>query len=75
MADRKDGGVRGLFLIILGLISIGIGASLYYGELGVGSLTNNSAGQQSANPLGYLPIGLGAVLIVAGFAFAVSNRR
>ena len=75
MAGKKGGGVRGGFLVIAGFISIGIGASLYYGELGLGSLTKNGAQQQSGTELGYLPIGLGVVLMIAGFALAMLDRR
>lgn len=76
MADKKGGGVRGGFLVIAGFISLGIGASLYYGELGFGSLTKSSgAVQQSGNPWAYLPIGLGVVLMVSGLALAILDRR
>jgi len=75
MAGKKGGGVRGGFLVIAGFISIGIGASLYYGELGLGSLTKNSATQQSGTELGYLPIGLGVLLMIAGFVLAILDRR
>jgi hypothetical protein len=70
----KKGGVRGLFLTILGLVFIGIGASLYYGELGVGSLTKNDVAQPG-DAWAFLPIGLGVVLMIAGFAFAIFDRR
>jgi hypothetical protein len=75
VAEKKASGVRAVFLIIFGFIFIGIGASLYYGELGFGSLTNHGVGQQSANPSAYLPIGLGVVLMVAGFVLAIFDRR
>jgi hypothetical protein len=70
----KQSAVRGGFLVILGFVFVGIGASLYYGELGVGSLTKSGVGQQS-NPLAFLPIGLGVILMIAGFALAVVDRR
>jgi len=75
MADKKSGGVRGGFLIIVGFIVVGVGASLYYGELGFGSLTNHNVGQQTGNTLAYLPIGLGVILMIAGFALAIADRR
>jgi hypothetical protein len=75
MADRKGGGVRGGFLVIAGFISIGIGASLYYGELGFGSLTKSSTAQQSGNTWAYLPVGLGVVLMIAGLVLAILDRR
>lgn len=75
MADKIGGGVRGGFLVIAGFISVGIGASLYYGELGLGSLTKNSAAQQPGSAWGYVPIGLGVVLMVAGLVVAILDRR
>lgn len=75
MADKKGGGFRSVFLIIVGFICIGIGASLYYGELGIGSLTNHGVRQQLGNPLAYLPIGLGVFLMIAGFVLAMLDRR
>lgn len=74
MAD-KTGGARGGFLVIAGFISIGIGASLYYGELGVGSLTKSNTVQQSGNAWAYLPIGFGILLMVAGLALVIIDRR
>jgi len=75
VADKKASGVRAVFLIIFGFIFIGIGASLFYGELGFGTLTNHTVGQQSGNTLAYLPIGLGVVLMIAGFVLAIFDRR
>ncbi len=75
VADKKEGGVRSIFLIIAGLIFIGIGASLYYGELGFGSLTKNSVAQQSADPWAYIPVGLGATLMTVGLVLAILDRR
>ncbi len=75
MAAKKGGGVRGGFLVIVGLISVGIGASLYYGELGFGSLTKSGAAQQNGTVWGYVPIGLGAALMVAGLVLAILDRR
>jgi hypothetical protein len=75
MADNRGGGVRGGFLVIVGFIVLGIGASLYYGELGFGSLTKSGAVQQSGSAWAYLPIGLGVVLMVSGFVLAILDRR
>jgi hypothetical protein len=75
VAAKKGSGVRGLFLTILGLIFIGVGASLYYGELGVGSLTKNGVAQQPGDASAYLPIGLGVVLMIAGVVLAIFDRR
>ena len=75
MAAKPGGSVRGGFLVILGFICVGIGASLYYGELGFGSLTKNGAAQQSGSSWGYLPVGLGVVLMIAGLVIAVLDRR
>jgi hypothetical protein len=75
MAAKKSGGVRGGFLVIVGLISIGIGASLYYGELGFGSLTKSGAAQQSGTVWGFIPVGLGVALMVAGLVLAILDRR
>jgi len=75
MADKKGGGVRGGFLVIVGFISLGIGASVYYGELGFGSLTKSGAVQQSGSAWGYVPIGLGIALMVSGLALAILDRR
>jgi hypothetical protein len=75
MADRPGGNVRGGFLVIAGFVCVGIGASLYYGELGFGSLTKSGAAHQSGSAWGYLPIGLGVVLMVAGLVVAILDRR
>lgn len=75
MAAKPGGSVRGGFLVILGFICVGIGASLYYGELGFGSLTKSGAAQQPGNAWAYLPIGLGAVLVIAGLVLAMLDRR
>lgn len=76
MADKKGGGVRGGFLVIVGFIFLGIGASLYYGELGFGSLTKSgAAAQQPGSPWAYLPIGLGVVLTISGLVLAILDRR
>jgi hypothetical protein len=75
MADKKGGRVRGGFLVITGFISIGIGASIYYGELGVGSLTKNNNVQHTGSTWAYLPVGFGIVLLVAGLALAIVDRR
>jgi hypothetical protein len=75
MADKSGSAVRGGFLVIAGFISLGIGASLYYGELGFGSLTKSGAVQQSGSAWAYLPIGLGVVLMVSGLVLAILDRR
>ena len=75
MAGKTGGGVRGGFLVMAGFISIGIGASLYYGELGVGSLTKSNSVQQSGNAWAYLPVGFGILLIIAGLALVILSRR
>ena len=75
MADTAGGAVRGGFLVIAGFICLGIGASLYYGELGFGSLTKSGTAHQSGSPWAYIPLGLGVVLMVAGLILAVLDRR
>ncbi|HVB96064.1 MAG TPA: hypothetical protein VND41_05635 [Nitrososphaerales archaeon] len=75
MADKKSGGVRGGFLVIAGFIAIGIGGSLYYGELGFGSMTKSSATQQSGSAWAFLPVGLGIALMIAGLVLAALDRR
>lgn len=75
MADKNSGGVRGGFLVIAGFISIGIGASLYYGELGVGSLTKSNSVQQPGNAWAYLPLGFGVLLMIVGLALVILDRR
>jgi len=75
MADKTGGAVRGGFLVIVGFICVGIGASLFYGELGFGSLTKSGTAQQSGSAWAYLPFGLGVVLLVAGLVLAVLDRR
>jgi|GEM_PF-6568550 len=75
MAGKTGGAVRGGFLVIVGFICLGIGASLYYGELGFGSLTKSGAVQQSGSAWAYLPLELGVVLMVAGLVLAVLDRR
>ena len=75
MGDKSGGGVRGGFLVIAGFISLGIGASLYYGEMGFGSLTKSSGAAQSGSPWAYIPIGLGVVLMISGLVLAILDRR
>lgn len=75
MADKTGGSVRGGFLVIVGFICLGIGASLYYGELGFGSLTKNNAAHQSGSAWASLPIGIGVALIIAGFVLVMLDRR
>jgi hypothetical protein len=75
LTDKKGDGVRGGFLVIAGFILLGIGASLYYGELGFGSLTKTTAVQQSGSAWAYLPIGLGVVLMISGLVLAILDRR
>jgi len=75
MADKTGGAVRGGFLVIVGFIFLGLGASLYYGELNFGSLTKSGAAQQSGSPWAYLPLALGVVLMVVGLILAVLDRR
>lgn len=75
MAKDKGAKVRGPFLLIAGFIFVGVGAALYYGELGSASLTKSGAPLQSANAWGYLPAGLGVALMVTGILFAILDRR
>jgi hypothetical protein len=75
VADKKGGRVRGLFLVLLGLVSIGVGGALYYGNMDLGSLTKNGVAQPVGNTWAYLPEGLGVLLIVAGIALAMLDRR
>ena len=75
MANKTGSAVRGGFIVIAGFICVGIGASLYYGELGFGSLTKSGTAQQSGNAWAYLPLGLGVVLMAAGLVLAVLDRR
>ena len=75
MADKNSVGARSVFLVIVGFILIGIGASLYYGELGFGSLTKSNAAQQSGNALAYIPVGFGVVLMIVGLVSAINDRR
>jgi len=72
---RGGGRVRGIFLLLVGFVFVGIGASLYYGALDLGSLTKNGATQQTGSPLAFLPAGLGVVLIAAGISLAILDRR
>ena len=62
-------------MIILGFVFVGIGASIYYGELGLGSLTKSGTVQQSGDAWGYLPVGLGVALMVLGFLITVLDHR
>lgn len=75
MADKKVSSVRGGFLVILGFISIGIGASIYYGEFGGASLTKSNNVQHFGNTWAYLPVGLGIAMMIAGLALAIIDRR
>jgi hypothetical protein len=75
MAGEKGGGVRGGFLALAGFVCVGIGASLYYGELGFGSLTKSGASGQSGSAWAYLPVGFGVLLIIAGLVLTVLDRR
>jgi len=75
MADTAGSAVRGGFLVIAGFICLGIGASLYYGEMGFGSLTKSGTVHQSGSAWAYIPLGLGVALMVAGLILAVLDRR
>jgi hypothetical protein len=75
MADRPGDAVRGGFLVVAGFVCVGIGASLYYGELGFGSLTKSGTAHQTGSAWGYLPLGLGVVLMIVGLAIVVLDRR
>ncbi len=77
MAGAKGNSrARAIFLMLLGLILIGLGASLYTGSLDLGSLTKTASGsQQTGSPWAYVPVGFGALIIVVGAVLAVRDRR
>ena len=77
MADTKRASrSRAAFLVLLGFVLIGIGASVYYGSLDLGSLTKTSGSEQPGvgSSWAYLPIGLGVLLIVGGIVRGVLDR-
>jgi hypothetical protein len=67
-------GFRGLALVLLGFIILGIGASLLFGDADLGSLTRGSNGS-AGNVFGYVPMALGVVLIIVGLVLLVIDRR
>jgi hypothetical protein len=67
-------GFRGLALVLLGFIFLGIGGSVLYGDADLGSLTRGSNGSVG-NVFGYVPMALGVVLIVVGLVLLVIDRR
>jgi hypothetical protein len=77
---RGDGGREGRrsqggFLALAGLVCVGIEASLYYWELGFGSLTKSGASGQSGSAWAYLPVGFGVLLLIAGLVLTILDRR
>lgn len=72
---QKPGRVRGVFLALVGLILLGIGGALYFGDLDMGSVTRNGTVQPVGNGWAFLPVGLGVTLVVVGIAVAVLDRR
>jgi hypothetical protein len=73
-SGEKAGRVRGLFLILLGFIVLGLGASMYYGALDLGSLTQSGT-PTAGSALAIVPEVLGAVLIVGGLVISILDRR
>lgn len=71
----RDGGVKGVFLVLVGFVIIGIGAALYFGDLDFGSLTKNNLNQPVGNSWASILVGLGGLLIIIGLVVAVSERR
>jgi hypothetical protein len=71
----ERGGSQGGFLALAGLVCVGIEASLYYWELGFGSLTKSGASGQSGSAWAYLPVGFGVLLLTAGLVLTILDRR
>ena len=69
------GRVRGAFLALLGFVVIGLGGSLYYGDLDFGSLTKSSSTMPVGSTWAFLPIGIGVALVVVGIVVLVYDRR
>jgi hypothetical protein len=68
-------GFRGLALVLLGFIFLGIGGSLLYGDADLGrSLTRSSSGT-AGSVFGYVPIALGVVLMIVGIVLLIIDRR
>jgi hypothetical protein len=63
--------------VLLGFVLIGIGASVYYGSLDLGSLTKATGTQQPGRggSIALVPVGLGVLLMVVGVALGVVDRR
>jgi hypothetical protein len=68
-------GFRGLALVLLGFIVLGIGGSLLFGDADLGSLTRGGSNGSAGNVFGYVPMALGVVLIIVGLVLLVIDRR
>jgi hypothetical protein len=68
----EDGRTRTVFvaaLIVGGLVCVAIGLGFYFSQTGVGGIESNpSFAQLTSTDLALIPIAIGVVLIVAGFA-------
>ena len=58
-------------LIMAGLICVAIGLGFYFSQTGVGGIESNpSFAQLSSSDLALVPVAIGVVLVVAGFALS-----
>jgi hypothetical protein len=74
-SSGRPRGFRGLALVLLGFVFLGIGGSFLYGDADLGSLTRTGSSASSGNAFGYIPIALGIVLIIVGLVLLVIDRR
>jgi hypothetical protein len=74
MDDERSGEVMVAALILGGIASVAIGLGYYFSQTGVGGIESNpSFAQLTSSDLALIPIAIGVILVLAGFA--ISARR
>jgi hypothetical protein len=69
MGDGRSRTVLVGSLILGGLVCVAIGLGFYFSQTGVGGIESNpSFAQVTSTDLALVPIAIGVVLIIAGFA-------
>lgn len=71
---RKNARTRGALIVLFGLVLVGIGASLHFGSLDLGSLTKSGNSEPVGSGWYYVPLGLGVLMILGGLLLAALNR-
>ncbi len=75
MDDGRTKAVFGAVLIVGGLACVAIGLGFYFSQTGVGGIESNpSFAQLTSSDLALVPIAIGVVLLVAGFALSGARQ-